>query len=388
MTSPTWEMSVAEPPKKTRSPGSGGVSGERAGPAVELCLGHPGEGDSGRPVGGLDQPRAVPAAVAGAAPQVRRAELASGEADGRGRRCGQVRVRAERPGEDEDLLDVGGRVVVGEERTGQAGGGAGAVGAQEAGRRVDGVDRVVGGGGRGPSRPDRGVGGEGGRLELHRSLGPGRVGPAGDPGGVGPAAVTLHPADGGQHRPVEATAGGGGLLVERLPRCRDGRPAARVSLGERTDGRCPPGPRHQGHAAPQAEGHGGEARPGHQHHSDHRPSPSARRLWPNGRAVRLARSETKGDMCAAPCRTGRSSSAASSDTASRSTARAGWSPSRPTATVRPPSPRWRPGPSGWPRPSRGSGSAPATRSARSAGTTRPTSRPTWPSPPWGRCCTP
>ena len=50
--------------------------------------------------------------------------------------------------------------------------------------------------------------------------------------------------------------------------------------------------------------------------------------------------------------------------------------------------RWRRAPSGWPRPCGASGSATTTGWGPSPGTTRSTSRPTWPSPPWGRCCTP
>ena len=182
-------------------------------------------------------------------------------------------------------------MVVGADGGGERGGLGPAVGAQERGRAVDGVDHVVGGGGVGSPRADRGVAGEGRRFELHGPFGPGRVGTAGHAGRARPAAVALHPPDGRQHRPGEARAAGGGLSLQDLPGDWHSRRAAGRS------GRCarPLGgrrraPSEQGQAA--AEEHAEEQqRDQHQSHASHHGRPFVRSER-SGRAERSPLSAT------------------------------------------------------------------------------------------------
>ena len=142
-------------------------------------------------------------------------------------------------------------MVVRVDSAGQVRTAGGAVGAEEPRRREDGVGRVVGAR---RVHPARGhghvVGGERRGLELHRALGPRRVGPAVHAGQVRLAVVRLHRADGGQHRPGQPDAGRGGLLVEREHgrgdagrRRADRRPAS----AEERDGRGDHRRAHRGH---------------------------------------------------------------------------------------------------------------------------------------------
>ena len=135
-------------------------------------------------------------------------------------------------GQGEHLGHVGGRVVVGEHGAGQVGPAGRAVGAQQAGRGVDGVRRVVGARRHRPAGRHRlVVGGEGGRLELHGAFGARRVGAAVHAGQVRLAVVRLDGADGGEDRPGQPRAGGRRLLVERQHRRRDRAVAAPEAPG-------------------------------------------------------------------------------------------------------------------------------------------------------------
>ena len=97
--------------------------------------------------------------------------------------------------------DVGVGVVVVEDGRVETGRIAAAVGAEEVGGRVDGVGRVVGRGRVGPAGRHRAVGGEGGRFELHRTLGAHRVRPRPDPGQGGLPEIGLDLGDPGQDGP-------------------------------------------------------------------------------------------------------------------------------------------------------------------------------------------
>src|ERR671936_2468547 len=109
---------------------------------VVLLLGNARQRDPGRLVGGLDEAGAVEAAGSLAAPHVRGADLGEREADRDRRRrrgyaggAGAKRGRVgRRPAQH--LVDVGLGVVVGEERAGNVGGGAG--GAQKIWGREEG----------------------------------------------------------------------------------------------------------------------------------------------------------------------------------------------------------------------------------------------------------
>ena len=107
-------------------------------------------------------------------------------------------------------------MVVGVHSPRQVGSAGRPVGAQQPGRRKDGVRGVVGARRIRPAGRHRlVVGGEGSRLELHRSLGPRGIGAAVDPGQGRLAVVRLDGADGRQDRPRQPGTRTCGLLVQR-----------------------------------------------------------------------------------------------------------------------------------------------------------------------------
>ena len=202
--------------------GHQGGSGRQVGAGGVLVLCGAGQAEAGDSVGGLGQSGAVEARLACgravSAPQVGAADLGAGVGDrhrgGRSRSvqrtCRRLAAGVVGGGDVQDVGDVGGVVVVGPDGGGQVASVSGAVGAEQAGCGVDGVDRVPGGGRVGAAgRDGAGVGGEGGGFELH---GADRSGCRDHVRVAGVVGFGL--ADGREDRPGQAGAGRGGLLVE------------------------------------------------------------------------------------------------------------------------------------------------------------------------------
>ena len=218
-------------------------------PGVELGLGHSGQDDPRAPIGRLGQARAVKPALAGAPPQVGRAEVLSGKGEGRHHRARDGGILGHGQRQRQHGVHVAVGVVVVVDGRPQGGCPARAVRTEHGGGRIDGIHRVVGRRRPDATGPDGGVGGEGGRFELHRAFGSGAVGPGRHSRGTRLPASRLDRAHRGQDRPRQPRTGGGGLLVEGEPGGGNGRPRRWASRS-----RCP--------------GSGRGARPGGHRHQD------------------------------------------------------------------------------------------------------------------------